>query len=193
MTKESKNNQKADNKDIATENKEQTNIETAVEDTSMEGNEEAPIIDECARLAEEAAKWQDKYVRLSAEFDNFRKRTLKEKMELIETASEDVLKSILVIVDDMERAVAANKNSEDIAVVRSGTELIHKKMCDILRGKGLKEIDALGGELDTDIHEAIAKFPVAEDDKKGKIIDVIEKGYKLKDKVIRYSKVVVGE
>ncbi|MEG0499555.1 MAG: nucleotide exchange factor GrpE [Rikenellaceae bacterium] len=162
-------------------------------DTTAEGNDEEKIGSDDVNLAEEVAKWQDKYVRLSAEFDNFRKRTLKEKMELIESASEDVLKSVLVIMDDMDRAIEANQKAEDIEVVRKGSELIHKKLCDLLKSKGVKEIDAMGGELDTDLHEAIAKFPTTEEEKKGKIIDVVEKGYKLKDKVIRYAKVVVGE
>lgn len=162
-------------------------------DLQAEGNGEARIVDNIDILTEEVAKWQDKYVRLSAEFDNFRKRTLKEKLILIESAGEDVLKSILVIMDDMDRAIEANEKAEDIEIIKTGTGLIHKKLSDLLRSKGVVEIEAMGDELDTDLHESIAKFPVNEESKKGKIIDVVEKGYKLKDKVIRYSKVVVGE
>lgn len=193
MSKENKNKQHADNNDVENEEVNIENQSIENNDIQAEGNDEASMGDESVNLAEEAAKWQDKYIRLSAEFDNFRKRTLKEKMDLIETAGEDVLKSVLVILDDMERAVEANKKAEDIDIVRTGIELIQKKLADMLRAKGVKEIEAMGGDLDTDLHEAIAKFPIEEESKKGKIIDVVEKGYKLKDKVIRYSKVVVGE
>ena len=193
MKKEVKEEQCTDNKDIknqAQEEQEQNNEATNVD---AEVAEEEPIIDEAAKMAEEASKWQDKYTRLSAEFDNFRKRTLKEKMDLIETASEDVIKSVLVIMDDMDRAIEANKKADNIDVIRTGTELIHKKLGDLLRSKGIQEIEAIGNNLDTDLHEAIAKFPVEDEEKKGKVIDVAEKGYKLKEKVVRYAKVVVGE
>lgn len=193
MSKENKKKQCADNTDVKHENEVTTESTQETNDIQSEGNDESVKNDNAANLAEEVAKWQDKYVRLSAEFDNFRKRTLKEKMELIETASEDVLKSVLVIMDDMDRAIEANKKAEDIAVMRTGSELIHKKLYDILHNKGVKEINAMDCILDTDLHEAIAKFPVDDASKKGKIIDVVEKGYKLKDKVIRYAKVVVGE
>ena len=184
----------------STDNKEVIDQEPITQEQSNEANEieaeenkEESCIDEVAKMTEEASKWQDKYTRLSAEFDNFRKRTLKEKMDLIETAGEDIIKSVLVIMDDMDRAIEANKKAEDIEVIRTGTELIHKKLNDLLRNKGVQEIEAMGNELDTDLHEAIAKFPVEDEDKKGKVIDVAEKGYKLKDKVVRYAKVVVGE
>lgn len=189
MTKENKKHENTEQEKIKTEQE----IVAENGDLTAEGNYETKIGKEEVNLAEEVSKWQEKYVRLSAEFDNFRKRTLKEKMDLIESASEDVLKSILVIMDDMDRAVEANKKAEDIEIMRKGMELIHKKLSDLLRNKGVKEIEAIGGDLDTDLHEAIAKFPISEEEKKGKIIDVVEKGYKLKDKVIRYSKVVVGE
>lgn len=140
----------------------------------------------------EAEEWKDKYVRLSAEFDNYRKRTLREKMELIESGGEDVIKSMLAVVDDFDRALAAMQSATDVASVREGVELISQKMRDTLKGKGVSEIEAVGQPLDTDLHEAVAKFP-AGDDKKGLVIDVVQKGYKLKEKVIRYAKVVVGE
>lgn len=193
MSKENKKKQCTENEDVNRDVEAITEPTQENNDLQAEGNDEAIENDNCAKLAEEAAKWQDKYVRLSAEFDNFRKRTLKEKMELIETASEDVLKSILIIMDDMDRAIEANKKAEDIAVIRTGSELIHKKLYDLLNNKGVREINAIDCELNTDLHEAIAKFPVEDEAKKGKIIDVVEKGYKLKDKVIRYAKVVVGE
>lgn len=189
MTKENKKHESTKDEVVTPEQE----VITEKGDITAEGNDEEKIGKDDVNLAEEVAKWQDKYVRLSAEFDNFRKRTLKEKMELIESASEDVLQSVLVIMDDMDRAVEANEKAEDIEAVRKGTELIHKKLADLLRNKGVKEIEAMGCDLDTDLHEAIAKFPTEEEAKKGKIIDVVGKGYKLKDKVIRYSKVVVGE
>lgn len=139
-----------------------------------------------------AKEWQDKYMRLSAEFDNYRKRTLKEKMELAAAGGEEVIKAMLPILDDMDRALEAMGKTEDVESVRSGIELISHKLRDMLKSKGLKEIEAIGQELDTDYHEAVAKFQ-AGPDKKGKVIDIAQKGYQLKDKVIRHSKVVVGE
>lgn len=193
MSKENRKKQNTDNESVENENKVITEPTQENNDVQAEGNGEAVENNNSDKLAEEVAKWQDKYIRLSAEFDNFRKRTLKEKMDLIETASEDVLKSVLVIMDDMDRAIEANKKAEDIVVMRTGSELIHKKLYDLLNNKGVKEIQSMDCELNTDLHEAIAKFPVEDEAKKGKIIDVVEKGYKLKDKVIRYAKVVVGE
>ena len=143
-------------------------------------------------LSDVERQWQDKYLRLVAEFDNYRKRTDKEKKGLIALGGEDVIKSLLGVMDDIDRALVAMSQTDDIESVRKGIELIHQKLLDTLHGKGVQEIEAVGNEFDTDLHEAVAKLPV-EDDKKGKIIDVVQKGYKLKDKVVRYAKVVVGE
>lgn len=145
------------------------------------------------KMAEDAAQWRDKYVRLSAEFDNYRKRTLKEKMDLISSAGEEVIKALLPVMDDLERALDATRKSSDVEAVSEGVVLISNKLRDTLRARGLSEIDALGAELDTDLHEAVAKIPAPEKERKGKVVDVVQKGYKLHDKVIRYSKVVVGE
>ena len=153
----------------------------------------AEELSETDKLAVEVAQWQDKYMRLAADFDNFRKRTLKEKMDLVEYAGEDVIKAMLSVVDDMDRAVVANEKVEDAAVIKEGMALIHHKMVETLKQKNVVEIDAIGQKLDTDLHDAIAKFPVEQEDKKGYVIDVVEKGYKLKDKIVRFSKVVVGE
>ena len=195
MTKQ-KNEQKcADNQEVKgapeAEKNEQQN-EQQPEATDNVAEEQQPEADKTATVADEAAEWKDKYMRLSAEFDNYRKRTLKEKMDLIESGGEDVIKSMLSVMDDFGRAVAAMQNATDVASVREGVELIAQKMNDALRAKGVSEIEAVGLPLDTDLHEAVAKFP-AGDDKKGLIIDVVQKGYKLKEKVIRYAKVVVGE
>ena len=154
---------------------------------------DAAVKSDVEKMAEEAAQWRDKYVRLSAEFDNYRKRTIKEKMELVSSAGEDVIKSLLPVMDDLERALAATEKSTDVEAVREGVVLISNKLRDTLRGKGLVEIDAFGQELDTDFHEAVAKIPASEETQKGKIVDDVQKGYKLHDKVIRHSKVVVGE
>lgn len=148
--------------------------------------------DNSAKLSAEAQEWQDKYLRLVAEFDNYRKRTLREKMELIATGGEDVIKSLLVVMDDIDRAVQALATAEEMEAVKQGIQLIDQKLRDTLRSKGVEEVEAMGQSLDTDLHEAVAKFP-SDEENKGKIIDVVQKGYKLKDKVVRFAKVVVGE
>ena len=156
-------------------------------------DQETQTEDASEKMAAEIAEWRDKYVRLSAEFDNYRKRTLKEKMDLMSSAGEDVIKSLLPVMDDLERALAATEKASDVAAVREGVVLISNKLRDTLRGRGLAEIEAVGQELDTDFHEAVAKIPAQDETQKGRIIDVVQKGYKLNDKVIRHSKVVVGE
>ncbi len=142
--------------------------------------------------AREAEEWKDKYMRLQAEFDNYRKRTLREKIDLMAFGGEDVIKELLPVLDDTDRALDAMRKTEDIESVRTGIELVSKKLRDILAAKGLNEIDAVGSDLDTDLHEAIAKFP-GDKKQRGKVIDVVQKGYKLKDKVVRHAKCVVGE
>lgn len=151
--------------------------------------QEGPV---AAKMAGEDAEWRDKYMRLSAEFDNYRKRTLREKMELVSSAGEDVVKSMLPVLDDFERAIKAMADTADTDSMKEGVVLIYNKLKDTLRSKGLTEIESMGVVMDTDSHEAVAKVPGAKADK-GKIIDVVQKGYKLGDKVIRYAKVVVGE
>lgn len=145
------------------------------------------------KLAAEAAEWKDRYVRLSAEFDNFRKRTLREKMDLVSSAGEEVIRAMLPVIDDLERALAAMEKAQDVDSVRQGVVLIYNKLCETLHGRGLSEIEAVGKELDTDFHEAVAKIPAPQEEGRGRILDVVQKGYKLHDKVIRHSKVVVGE
>ncbi len=161
-------------------------------DNSADGEMEAEVISAEAQMQNELAEWKDKYLRLQAEFDNYRRRTLKEKMDLVASGGEDVIKSLLCVIDDLDRAIAAMDSAESVDSIREGVELIRRKFLDVLRGKGVSEIEAVGQPLDTDLHEAVAKFPV-EDDRKGLVIDVVQKGYKLNDKVIRYAKVVVGE
>lgn len=145
-------------------------------------------------LRTELQALHDKHVRLFAEFDNFRKRTAKERMELMQFAGENTLKAILPVVDDVERAVANNEKSEDLQAVKEGLRLIQQKMLHILAGQGIKPMSKAPGEVfDTDLHEAITKAPAPTEAMKGKVLDVVENGYTLHDKVIRYAKVVVGE
>jgi molecular chaperone GrpE len=137
------------------------------------------------------AELNDKYLRLASEFDNFRKRTAKEKLDLTVTASENVIKDILPVLDDFERALQnmeKNGNETDI----QGVTLIFNKLKDTLKKKGLEEIEAMGVDFNTDEHEALTMIPAPEEDKKGKVLDVIQKGYKLNGKVIRFARVVVG-
>lgn len=148
---------------------------------------------ESDKMAEECKAWQDKYMRLSAEFDNFRKRTLKEKMDLIASGGEDMIKAIIPVVDDFERAIAALDGKEHVVAECEGIRLIYQKFLDILKSKGVTPIDALGKPMDVDFHDAVAKVPVDDPQKKGVVIDVVQTGYMLKDKVLRFAKVVVGE
>ena len=140
---------------------------------------------------EEEVDFQDKYMRLYAEFDNFRKRTMREKADLISSASSDIMTQLLPLVDDFDRAEA--NSTDDVEAMKEGMKLIHSKLLAILTSKGLKPLDAKAGEdFDLDKHEAIANIPAPSEDLKGKIVDVVEKGYMLGDKVLRYSKVVIG-
>ena len=193
---------KCKNEKTAAENQqvnEELQGENAQQNTTTQTEEADKVAEECVTESDkttpqnsEAEEWKDKYIRLSAEFDNYRKRTLREKMELIESGGEDVIKSMLSVMDDFDRALSAMQSATDVASVREGVELISQKMRDALKVKGVSEIAAKGEVLDTDLHEAVAKFPAGEE-QKGKVIDVVQKGYKLKEKVIRYAKVVVGE
>lgn len=141
----------------------------------------------------EIAALKDKYLRSVAEFENYRKRTLKEKTELILNGGEKVISALLPVVDDMERAIANGNKTEDLKVLREGMELIYAKCIKILESQGVKKIETEDADFDTDVHEAIAMVPGMGDDKKGKVIDCVQTGYKLNDKVIRHAKVAVGQ
>lgn len=143
-------------------------------------------------LEEQIAVWRDKYMRLQAEFDNFRKRTIKEKMELVERGCESAWLAILPILDDMERAVAASHKSEDIEALRQGEELVMKKFESVLQGANIVRIDCVGKPFNEEEQEAVARFAAGED-KRGLVIDCVQQGYKLGERVLRYAKVVVGE
>jgi len=179
MTKEKKDlkkNEVADNVDNNTENKGEANA--SVETEQMEA------------LKISLAEAQDKYTRLFAEFDNFKKRTAKERVELFYTANMDVMVTLIPVIDDFERAINASKTEEDI----EGFRLVFNKFKSTLESKGLKTFGTeIGDDFDVDLHEAITTIPAKDEKSKGKIVDIIEKGYKLGEKVIRYTKVVIGE
>ena len=145
-----------------------------------------------AELENKTAKDKDDYIRLMAEFDNFRRRTSQEKLELVSMASTDTIKGLLPVLDDCERALAVLKDSNDSDAAKEGTELIYHKLMGYLNSKGLAVIEAKGQIFDTDLHEAVAQFPVQDEDQKGKVFDVVQTGYTLNGKVIRFAKVVVG-
>ena len=209
-------NHVSDNKEIDVKNTDVENVEIQVEDGSeptdtVEEINDSPEPDEdpgteqkidadseksgeeLIALQEELSELHNKYLRLAAEFDNYRKRTLREKTELIQTAGESLLIDILPLVDDFERGLVQASQAENMDAVRTGMELIYSKLKDFLNNHGVKEIEAINEPFDMDWHEAIANIPAPSDDLKGKIVDVTQKGYILHNKVIRYPKVVVGE
>jgi len=160
------------------------------------GNKDKSKIEELqkknAELEEKVAKDRDDYIRLMAEFDNYRRRTSQEKLELVSMASTDTIKGLLPILDDCERALKVLLESDDSDAAKEGTELIFSKLMSYLKSKGLAVIEAIGQPFDTDLHEAVAQFPVQEEEQKGKVFDVVQTGYTLNGKVIRFAKVVVG-
>jgi len=162
------------------------------DELNVNTNEEAAEPSAEAKFKEDLALANDKYLRLYAEFDNYKRRTTKERVELLQTAGKEVIVSMLPVVDDFDRAVKAMENATDISAVKEGVLLVQSKLKNILTQKGLKEMDAKGTTFDADIHEAITNIPAPTDDLKGKVVDELEKGYYLNDKVIRFAKVIVG-
>ena len=148
---------------------------------------------EIEELKTQLEEQKDRYLRLSAEFDNYRKRTLKERSDMLKTVNGDTLSGMLPVLDDLERAMQSMQKATDVDAVREGVVLIYNKIQEFLKNKGIVEIDAMNQVFDTDLHEAITKIPAPTEDLKGKVVDVIQKGYKIDTKVIRYAKVVVGE
>ncbi|MDR1974537.1 MAG: nucleotide exchange factor GrpE [Bacteroidales bacterium] len=161
--------------------------DTTSDNTDIEGAENAENAQTATEEDVTLAEVEDKYIRLVAEFDNFRKRTLKERLELIQTASEETITDILPVVDDLERAIGSMDEQ-----TKQGIELIYQKLIKILSSKGVVAIDVTGEPFNEDTSEAVARIP-AEKDKSGVVVDVVEKGYRMYDKIIRYAKVVVGE
>lgn len=163
----------------------------AHDETSEQAAEQ--IADDIENLTQKCADLNDKNLRLMAEFDNYRKRTLKERADLIKTAGESILVNMLPLVDDFERALKAMESAEDTTSVKEGVQLIYNKFIAFLDQNGVKAIPTENETFNTDLHEAITTFPAPSDDMKGKIIDCVSKGYTMNEKVIRFSKVVVGE
>lgn len=158
-----------------------------------EKNKIQELENEIEQLKAEKAELNDRFLRLFSEFDNYKKRVSKEKLDLIATASEKVLVSLLPVIDDFERAIAANEKADNIDSIKEGFNLIYNKLVQMMKRFDVEEIQAKGEEFNTDFHEAVTHFPAQKEEDKGKVIDVTEKGYKLKDKVIRFAKVVVGQ
>ena len=175
-------------------NEENSEISNTVplDNAGQEITGQAPSASPLDAAKAEIAELKDKYLRLYADFENFRRRTAKEKLEMISGASADTVKLILPIVDDFERAKVSFDSSTDIEALKEGVDLIYNKLYKALESKGLKAMDSKGTDFDAEIHESIAQFPAPSEDLKGKVIDEIEKGYYLNDKVIRYAKVIVG-
>jgi molecular chaperone GrpE len=170
-------------------NEQTSQEETTVTDSDQTDNSAENSV---PSVEEQMAAMNDKYLRLYSEFDNYRKRTNKEKLELIATASAAVLKELLSVLDDFDRAIANNEQVDDASALKEGFNLIHTKLKSTLEAKGLKQMVAKGEAFDPELHEAIANIPAPSDELKGKVVDDVERGYYLNEKVIRYAKVVVG-
>lgn len=173
----------------ATCNEQEQEQEQEQEEQNVEPTPEERI----AALEAELAKEKKEYMFLMAEFDNFRKRTLKDKAEIIKNGAENAMRNILPIIDDFDRALQATATSEDVDAVREGVELIYNKFIKYLESNGVKEMTTTGEAFDADIHEAVTTFPAPSEELKGKIIDTVQKGYSINDKVLRHAKVVVGQ
>jgi len=174
------------------EGQEQELEDTAESSEDQEGQQSELSEEERLKLEVEATN--DKYLRLYSEFENFRRRTQKEKLELYKTAGEDIFKSLLPVMDDFERAKKSTDDGGDLESLKQGVDLIYNKLLQVFRANGAEPMEsAVGKEFDSEIHEAITQIPAPSKKEKGKVMDEIEKGYMLKDKVIRYAKVVVGQ
>jgi len=195
LQEEQAGQQATEETDKKAEGKAADEVETNDEGTEKEANvsEEEGAEDENAALKEQVASLQDKYLRQVAEFDNYRKRTLKERAELILNGGEKTITALLPVIDDMERAIANGEKTEDPQVLREGMNLIYQKLMKVLEAQGVSKIETADADFDTNLHEAVALVPGMGDDKKGKVIDCMATGYKLNDKVIRYAKVAVGQ
>lgn len=189
VTSEEKNEQEESSESKNAENK----VESDEKENNGAENNRDKEKEQIEELQEKFEQLSDKHLRLQAEFDNFRRRTLKEKADLIKSGSETVIAGILPVVDDFERAIDSMKEIPDDDAGKQGTLLIYTKFKDFLKQNNVKEIDALHNDFDVDLHEAITKIPAPEKKLKGKVVDVVQKGYTLNDKVIRFAKVVVGE
>lgn len=196
--KQSTDTQQPDNLTAETASAEDTEL-TTEEAVTVNGGEPADAATESVpqesateKASREVAELKDKYLRLYADFENFRRRTAKEKLDLISNANEGVLQALIPVVDDFERAMQSIEHTNDVTALKEGVSLIYTKLFKTLEGKGLKPMVSKGEPFDADLHESVTQFPAPTDDLKGKVIDEIEKGYYLNDKVIRFAKVIVG-
>ncbi len=178
---------------MSVENEAQEPLNQEAQENSAQETEQQESTEQQADQAAQQDEFREKFVRLYAEFENYRKRTNQERLDLIVTANAGLLKDMLPVLDDFDRAIANNENLDDAAALREGFKLIQNKFKQILLSKGLKEMEAKGHDFDSDLHEAIANIPAPEEQLKGKVVDDVEKGYFLNDKVLRYAKVVVGQ
>lgn len=188
-TNENMDQEKVNTQETAEAQQTEQQAEQAVPELSPEEKLQQSLDEAEARITD----LQDKYLRLSAEFDNYRKRTIKEKAEIIKTAAEKTITAILPVLDDMERALLNMQKSDDAQALREGMELINAKFLKILSQEGLNKIETEGADFNTDFHEAIAMIPAPSEDQKGKVLDCVQTGYKLNDKVIRHAKVAVAQ
>ncbi len=147
--------------------------------------------DKTAEYEAQIAELKDKYLRLAAEFENYKRRTTKERLELLDTAARETIVALLPVIDDFDRAVAVNEKTDDLSALKDGFKLIHQRFAQILERRGLKAMETTGTPFDADLHQAVTELPMGED-MKGKVIDTVEKGFTLNDKIIRFAKVVVG-
>jgi molecular chaperone GrpE len=171
-----------------------TNLETQQPEDAAENQEEVVERSKEEELEDQVKEATDKYLRLYSEFDNFRKRTQKEKIELYKTAGEGIISAIIPVLDDLERAEKANQDSDDVQGIKDGIKLIQDKITNILKTKGLEAVASpIGEDFNVEFHEAITQIPAPSKKEKGKVLDVVEKGYELNGKVIRFSKVVIGQ
>lgn len=193
MENEEKKDENLESQEQTEETVEQTDVESKEATEGEETATDEESVDDIEKLRAEYEELKDKHLRLQAEFDNFRRRTIKEKADLITTAGEKVLKDLLPVVDDLDRAMESVATAQDISAVREGLDLIVNKFKAFLTSNGVAEIEAVGLDLDTDKHSAIARFAAPTEEMKGKVIDVTKKGYTLNGKVIRHAEVVVGE
>lgn len=181
-------------KEEKVQDEELENNEAQAENSNEETQEEVIELSKEEELEIQVKEATDKYLRLYSEFDNFRKRTQKEKLELYKTAGEGIISAILPILDDLDRAEKANEDTDDAQAVKDGIKLIHDKLNNILKTKGLEPVESpIGKDFDVQFHEAITQIPAPSEKEKGKVLDVVEKGYELNGKVIRFSKVVIGQ
>ena len=187
---------KSQTQEAETANADMEEAKAKVEEQEEEKRELTPeekLTEELEKAQRAIEEQKDKYLRLSAEFDNFRKRTMKEKAELIKNGGEKAINAVLPVLDDLERALQNLEKTEDVKAIYDGVNLIYQKFLKNLHQEGLEKMEPVGADFDTDYHEAIALVPAQSEEQKGKVLDCVQTGYKLNDKVIRHAKVVVGQ